>query len=62
MKFFRRLANPLMVFIGIQLVWVLVVIFWISWFLRNNRKLRTLAEKYATELPQGSCWPKACCC
>lgn len=53
MKFFRRLVNPLMVFIGVQLAWVLVVIFWISWFFRNNRKLRTLAEKYGPELPQG---------
>ena len=52
MKLFRRLVNPIMAFIGIQLAWVLVVIFWISWFLRNNRKLRDLAEKYGPELPQ----------
>lgn len=53
MKIFRRLVNPIMAFIGIQLAWILVVIFWVSWFLRNNRKLRTLAEKYGPELPQG---------
>ncbi len=53
MKFLRRLVSPLIVFIGIQLAWVLVVVFWISWFVRNNRKLRTLAEKYGPGLPQG---------
>ncbi len=52
MKLFRRLISPLIVFIGIQLVWVLVVIFWISWFVRNNRKFRILAEKYGPGLPQ----------
>ncbi len=52
MKFFRRLVSPLIVFIGIQLAWVLVVVFWISWFVRNNRKFRALAEKYGPGLPQ----------
>jgi hypothetical protein len=52
MKFFRRLINPLMAFIGIQLAWIIVVVFWISWFLRSNRKLRSLAEKYSPELLQ----------
>ncbi len=52
MKFFRRLVSPLIVFIGIQLAWVLVVVFWISWFVRNNRKFRHLAEKYGSGLPQ----------
>lgn len=52
MKLFRRLVSPLIVFIGIQLAWILVVIFWISWFVRNNRKFRALAEKYGPGLPQ----------
>jgi hypothetical protein len=53
MKLFRRLINPLMAFIGIQLAWIVVVIFWVSWFLKSNRKLRALAEQYSPELLQG---------
>jgi len=53
MKIFGRIINPLMAFIGIQLVWVVVLVFWISWFMRSHRKLRTLAEKYSPELIQG---------
>ncbi len=52
MKFFRRLVNPLIVFIAIQCAWVLVVVFWTSWFVHNSRKLRAIAEKYGMELPQ----------
>lgn len=33
MKFFKRLFNPLMAFIGIQLIWLVVVFFWIRWFM-----------------------------
>jgi hypothetical protein len=53
MKTLRRIVNPLIAFIGIQLAWVLVVIFWISWFLKSHRKLRGLAEKFHPELLQG---------
>lgn len=53
MRIFGRIINPLMAFIGIQLVWVVVLVFWISWFMRSHRKLRTLAEKFSPELLQG---------
>jgi two-component system, OmpR family, phosphate regulon sensor histidine kinase PhoR len=53
MRLFGRIINPLMAFIGIQLVWIVVLVFWISWFMRSHRKLRTLAEKYSPELLQG---------
>jgi signal transduction histidine kinase len=53
MKFFRYFLNPLMVFIGIQLAWVLVVAVWLYWFLGSHRKLRALAEKYSPELLKG---------
>jgi signal transduction histidine kinase len=57
MKIFGRIINPLMAFIGIQLVWVVVLVFWISWFMRSHRKLRSLAEKYSPELLQaGTDW------
>lgn len=53
MKFFRRIFNPLMAFIGIQLVWVLVVVFWVYWFVGSHRKLRAIAHRYGPELLKG---------
>ncbi len=50
MKLWRKIFNPLMAFIGIQLAWVLVVIIWFDWFLGQHRKLRELAEEYSPEL------------
>ncbi|MEJ2200192.1 MAG: HAMP domain-containing sensor histidine kinase [Desulfuromonadaceae bacterium] len=53
MKNLRRLINPLIALIGIQLIWVVLLVFWISWFTKSHLKLRTLAEKYSPELLQG---------
>lgn len=53
MNWLKRIFNPLMAFIGIQLAWVLVVIVWLNWFLGNHRRLRQLAEKYSPELLVG---------
>ena len=53
MKWLKRIFNPLMAFIGIQVAWVLAVIVWLNWFLGNHRKLRALAEKYSPELLVG---------
>jgi hypothetical protein len=53
MQIYRRIINPLFAFIGIQLLWILVVIFWIYWFMGKHRQLRAIAEKYSPELVQG---------
>jgi signal transduction histidine kinase len=53
MKWLKRIFNPLMAFIGIQVAWVLVLIVWLNWFLGSHRKLRALAEKYSPELLVG---------
>ncbi len=53
MKLSRRILNPFIAFIGIQLIWLVVVIFWISWFMRSHFRLRSMAEKYSPELLQG---------
>ena len=53
MNWLKRIVNPLMAFIGIQLAWILVVIVWLYWFLGSHRKLRELAEKYSPELLVG---------
>jgi signal transduction histidine kinase len=53
MNLLKRIFNPLMAFIGIQVAWVLVVIVWLNWFLGSHRKLRALAERYSPELLVG---------
>ncbi|HSH71123.1 MAG TPA: HAMP domain-containing sensor histidine kinase [Deferrisomatales bacterium] len=53
MGFLRRLLNPLVAFIGIQLVWIAVVVFWVYWFMGTHRRLRELAEQYSPELLTG---------
>ena len=53
MKFFGRFINPLIAFIGIQLVWVVVLVCWIVWFVGSHQRLRALAERYSPELLQG---------
>ncbi|TNF48554.1 MAG: HAMP domain-containing histidine kinase [Deltaproteobacteria bacterium] len=53
MNWLKRIFNPLMAFIGIQVAWVLAVIVWLNWFLGNHRKLRALAEEYSPELLVG---------
>jgi signal transduction histidine kinase len=50
MKWIKRLFHPLIAFIGIQLVWGVLVLFWISWFLDSNREFRNLALRYRPEL------------
>ena len=53
MRWWRSLFNPLFAFIGIQLLWIVVVAGWLYWFLGSQRKLRALAEKYSPELLTG---------
>jgi len=53
MKIFGRFISPLVTFIAIQIIWILVVIFWVYWFMGSHRRLKALAEKYSSELVQG---------
>lgn len=50
MKWLKKLFHPLIAFIGVQLVWVLVVVSWIYWFVRRHKELRQLAELYRPEM------------
>ncbi len=57
MKNLKNLINPLFALIGIQLLWVVVLVFWIAWFMKSHLKLRAMAEKYSPELLQvGTDW------
>ena len=53
MKRLGRLVNPLFAFIAIQLIWLVLLIFWIIWFVESHQKIRKLAAKYSPELLQG---------
>ena len=58
MRWLRRLLNPLVAFIGIQLVWVLLVVLWVYWFVGRHKEFRTLAERYSPDLlSRGFDWP-----
>lgn len=50
MRWYKKLFSPIMTFIGIQLVWILVVVFWIYWFLGRHKEFRAIAERYRPDL------------
>lgn len=50
MKHYRKLSNPLIALIGIQLIWVVMVIFWVYWFIGRSHEFRELALRYKPEL------------
>jgi hypothetical protein len=50
MRWIKKIFSPLFAFVGIQLVWALVVFFWIYWFVGRHREFRELAERYKPEL------------
>lgn len=50
MKLHRRFSNPIIALIGIQLIWVAVVAFWVYWFLGRSKEFHDLALRYKPEL------------
>ncbi|MCM0083302.1 HAMP domain-containing histidine kinase [Geomonas sp. Red32] len=50
MKLHRVMSKPLIVLIGIQAMWVVVVVCWIYWFIGRNKQFRDLALRYKPEL------------
>ena len=53
MKWYRKIFTPLSALIGIQLVWVLIVVFWIYWFIGRHKELRRLTQQYKPDLLAG---------
>jgi len=53
MKLLRRIFSPLSAFIGIQVVWLAVLLFWIDWFLGRHYELKRLASRISPELASG---------
>jgi len=57
MKLLRRLFHPLITFISIQILWILLLVFWIYWFLGRHQQLKELATRYQAEwLPEKTDW------
>ncbi len=50
MRWLKKIFHPLIAFIGLQIVWILLVVFWIIWFLNRHKEFRELAERYRPEL------------
>ena len=50
MKWFKKIFTPLSAFIGIQMVWVALVISWVYWFIGRNKEFRDLAVHYKPEV------------
>lgn len=58
MKLPRKIFNPVMALVAVQLVWITIVVLWIYWFVGKHREFRELAEKYRPELlGTGFNWP-----
>lgn len=57
MNLLKRIFHPLIAFIGIQLLWILLLVSWIYWFLGRHQQLKELASRYQTEhLAQPTDW------
>ncbi len=57
MRLIRRIFNPVIALVAIQLVWLGVVVFWVTWFLGRNRQWKELAARYSPELlAKGDGW------
>lgn len=50
MKLIRRIINPIIALVAIQLVWVVVVVLWVTWFVGRHRQLKELAARYSPDL------------
>lgn len=57
MKLFRKLFHPFITFISIQVIWILVLVFWIYWFLGRHQQFKELAAQYQADwLPDKTDW------
>jgi signal transduction histidine kinase len=58
MRRLKHFFSPLTIMIIVQVIWIMLLIFWILWFLGRHYELRSLAEHYRPELvPTHLNWP-----
>lgn len=46
----RNLFHPIMVFIGVQIAWIVLMVVWINWYLENNLAIKEFAQKIRPDL------------
>jgi signal transduction histidine kinase len=46
----RNLFHPIMVFIGIQVAWIVLMAIWINWYLQNNLAIKEFAQEIRPDL------------
>ena len=46
----RNLFHPIMVFIGIQVAWIVLMAIWINWYLENNLAIKEFAQEIRPDL------------
>lgn len=46
----RALFHPIIVFIGVQIAWIVLMAVWINWYLKNNLSIKELAQKIRPDL------------
>jgi len=46
----RALFHPIMVFIGVQIAWIVLMAIWINWYLENNLAIQKFAQKIRPDL------------
>jgi signal transduction histidine kinase len=50
MRWLKKIFHPLIAFIGLQIIWILLVVFWIIWFVNRHKEFRELAKQYQFEV------------
>ncbi len=46
----RALFHPIMVFIGVQIAWIVLMAVWINWYLENNLAIKEFAQEIRPDL------------
>ena len=46
----RALFHPIMVFIGVQIAWIVLMAVWINWYLENNLSIKEFAQELRPDL------------
>jgi signal transduction histidine kinase len=58
MKKLKSLFTPIVTLLAIQVLWILILVFWVIWFFKGHYELRNILERYRPEsIPPHVDWP-----
>lgn len=46
----RALFHPIIIFVGVQIAWIILMAVWINWYIKNSRKFQEFAQKFRPDL------------